>query len=129
MRLENRVAIVTGGGSGIGRAIMRMDGFVSADADYTGGEVVTPLLKFQGRRLELNLDTSGGGCVKVELLDEAGKPIEGFSTEEATILWGNSVRMPVTWGDGANVGPLAGKPIKIRFIMQDCKLYAFQFKE
>jgi len=37
--------------------------------------------------------------------------------------------MPVAWGDVRDVSPLAGKPIKIRFLMQDCKLYAFQFVE
>jgi len=114
--------------SGISRATMRLDGFVSADADYTGGELVTPSITFKGNRLELNLDTSVGGCVKVELLDETGKPIDGFTRQEATALWGNSVRLLVTWGDNADVGHLAGRPVELRFIMQDCKLYAFQFK-
>ena len=63
----------------------------------------------------------------MELLDQNGKPIEGFTQSEATLLWGNSVRMPVTWGNRQDVSRLAGKPIKIRFIMRDCKLYAFQF--
>ena len=85
--------------SGIGRAVMRLDGFVSADAEYTGGEIVTPLIRFEGKTLELNLDTSGGGTVKVELLDENNKPIAGYSKDQATTLRGNSVRMPVTWGE------------------------------
>jgi len=115
--------------TGIGRADMRLDGFVSADADYTGGEIVTPPIKFAGARLELNLDTSGGGSVRVELLDEKGRPIQGYTKSEATPLCGNSVQMPVSWGRIRDVSALAGKPIKIRFVMRDCKLYAFQFKE
>ena len=113
--------------AGISRAIMRLDGFVSADADYTGGEIVTRLIQFHGNRLELNVDTAAGGSVLVELLDEAGEPIQGFTRSEATVLWGNSVRMPVSWGDNRDTSHLAGKPIKIHLIMQDCKLYAFQF--
>ena len=112
---------------GVGLAILRLDGFVSADARYSGGEIVTPLIKFEGKKLELNLDTSGGGCVKVELQDQNGKPIAGFTEADSTPHCGNSVRMPVTWGQKGDVSKLAGKPVKIRFVMQDCKLYAFQF--
>ncbi len=115
--------------TGLDRAIMRLDGFVSADADYLGGEIITPLLTFAGRRLELNVDTGGGGSIRVELLDEDNNPIEGFALADATELCGNSVRMAVSWGEKSDVTSLAGKPIKLRFVMQDCKLYAFQFKE
>src|SRR5205823_7637800 len=44
----------------ISRATMRLDGFVSADFDYPGGSIITPPLRFQGSRLELNLDTGAG---------------------------------------------------------------------
>ena len=44
--------------SALSRAILRLDGFVSADAAYAGGWLRTPPLIFEGRRLELNLDTS-----------------------------------------------------------------------
>ena len=113
--------------TGISRAVLRLDGFVSADTDYAGGEITTPLIKFSGKRLELNVDTSGGGSVTVELLDENDKPIPGFSKDDATPVNGNSVRMPVHWGDRTDVNNLARIPIRIRFHMCDCKLYAFQF--
>ncbi len=113
--------------SGIGLAIMRLDGFVSADADYSGGELTTHLLSFEGDKLEVNVDTGGGGVLQVEVLDEAGAPIPGYTQTEATLLCGNSVRMPVAWGDRETVLPLSGKPVRLRFIMRDCKLYAFGF--
>ena len=111
----------------IDRAILRLDGFVSADAAYTGGEIVTPLLTFAGSRLELNVDPGAGGSIRVELLDERDEPIKGYTREEATALYGNSVCMPVTWKAESSVASLAGKTIKIRFLMRDCKLFAFQF--
>ncbi len=114
---------------GIGRAIMRLDGFVSADAPYEGGELVTPAIRFEGSRLELNVDTAGGGSVLVELLDDDLEPIEGFSREDATPVNGNSVRMSVRWGEVSDVSALAGTPVRIRFVMRDCKLYAFQFRD
>jgi hypothetical protein len=112
----------------IDRAILRVDGFVSADAAYTGGELVTPLLTFAGSNLELNVDPGAGGSIRVELLDASDQPIQGFSREEATALYENHVCLPVTWRAKRSVASLAGKPIKIRFLMRDCRLYAFQFR-
>ena len=78
----------------------------------------------------MNVDTSGGGLVEVELLDEQGQPIPGFTREEILPLNGNSVRLPVRWeGVHSDVSQLAGKPIRVRFLMRECKLYAFQFVE
>ncbi len=115
--------------TGISRAVLRLDGFVSADADYEGGRLTTPLLHFAGRRLELNVNTGGGGSVEVELLDEDGQPVPGFARADAIAVNGNAVRMPVTWRSGHDLGALAGKSIRIRFHMRDCKLYAFRFQE
>ena len=113
--------------SGISVATMRLDGFVSADADYAGGEITTHPLRFDGNRLEVNLDAGAGGSMRVELLDASGHPVPGHTRDEATLLCGNAVRMPVTWGDSADVGALAGKPVRLRFLMRDCRLYAFGF--
>ena len=67
--------------------------------------------------------------VQVELLDENNRPITGYTRKEATRLFDNSVNLTVTWGDNDSVAAMAGKPIKLRFLMRDCKLYAFQFVE
>jgi hypothetical protein len=115
--------------SGIGRAVFRLDGFVSLDTDYRGGEIITPLIKFKGKSLELNMQTSGGGSAFIEILDENNRPIKGFTSKDALPLNGNSVRMPVKWRQTENVSKLSGKAIKLRIVMQDCKLFAFQFKE
>lgn len=111
---------------GIGRAVLRLDGFAALDAPYEGGEFTTPALIFDGSRLELNIDTSAGGSVRVELLDAQGTPIAGYSGADSTWHVGNSVRMPVTWPN-STLSHLAGTPVKLRFIMRDAKLYAFQF--
>ena len=121
---------------GIGRAVMRLDGFVSADTGYDEGELVTNPFVFEGDRLELNVRASGGGSVRVEVQDETGKPMEGFSQEDSELLIGDSVAMP--WGarqrdarqrgDGKSLGALAGRPVKLRFIMRESKLYAFRFQ-
>lgn len=112
---------------GVGLAVMRADGYQSVDADYRGGEVITQPLRFSGSRLEVNLDTSGGGVAWVDLLDAGGQPIEGYSGEDAAPLWGNDVHLPVRWRHGGDVSALQGRPLRVRFRMRDCRLYAFQF--
>jgi len=111
----------------ISRAILRLDGFVAAVVDYTGGTLMTPPLRFEGTRLELNLDTGAGGYARVELLDESGKPIPGFTFHDADERNGNSVRMPVTWKGDPSLSSLGGKPIRLHIRMRSAKLYAFQF--
>jgi len=115
------------GQSGVFRATMRRDGFVSADAGWGGGELVTPAMCFDGERLELNFDGSAGGWAKVEIQGQDGRALEGHSFADADAVTGNATRKVVTWRGAANVGRLAGQPARLRFVMQAAKLYAFQF--
>lgn len=110
-----------------GVAKLRLDGFVSADAAYTGGELTTVPLLFDGGRLQLNIDTSAGGTVRVEIQDETGNPIDGFTAADADEINGNYVRKVVTWNKDHDVSQLSGTPVQLRFVMRDCKLYSFQF--
>jgi hypothetical protein len=111
----------------ITRAIYRLDGFMSLDAGYAGGEFITPPLVFDGDRLELNLDGSAGGWAEVEILDGAGYPIPGFSRRDADRLTGNAVARVASWKGKRDLSALRGIPIKLRVWMRDAKLYAFQF--
>jgi hypothetical protein len=109
------------------RARLRLDGFISADAPYEGGELVTVPLRFQGERLQLNADTSAGGAIRVQLEDESGDPLAGYDMSQADEVNGNSVRHIVSWGGRPHVGELAGRVVRLRFLMNGCKLYSFQF--
>ena len=111
----------------ISRAILRLDGFVSVDADYGGASFTTPPLVFEGSRLELNVDTSAGGVALVEIQDASGQPIPGHALGEADEINGNSVRFPVTWRANSDISQLAGQPVRLCFKLRDCHLYAFQF--
>jgi hypothetical protein len=114
--------------TGISRAVLRLDGFMSADFDYTGGTILTPAIRFEGSRLELNLDTGAGGLGRIEIQDEQGRPIPGFTLADADFLNGNSVRMTASWKGNPDVSSLAGKPVRLLIKMRSAKLYAFQFK-
>jgi len=108
-------------------AVQRLDGFISADAAYTGGWLETPPIIFSGCRLELNLDCGATGHTLVELLDAGCTPIEGFTAEEADPIRGNHLHYTVTWQGRNDVSRLAGRVIRLRFTMRNAKLYAFQF--
>ena len=88
---------------------------------------MTPPMIFEGSRLELNIDTSAGGFARVEILDERGKPIPGFTYHDADELNGNNVNMPVSWNGNQDLSSLKGKPVRLNIRMRAAKLYAFQF--
>lgn len=106
----------------------RLDGFVSADAAYAGGQLLTPPLAFSGTRLELNVDCSAMGSCRVALLDEAGEPVPGFTAGACDTIHGNSVSRTVTWQGNADISTLTGRPVRLHFLLRACKLYAFQFR-
>ena len=112
--------------SHVSRLALRLDGFVSADAPYKGGELTTLPLKFDGKSLELNVQTSVAGHVLVEILRN-GEPIQGYSVADADPIKGNFIKKAVTWNGQSDVSSLAGEPVQVRFVMRDAKLYAFQF--
>ena len=82
---------------------------------------------FTGAHLELNFDGSAGGWVRVEVLDEKGKPVPRFTEKDADTITGNSIAKTVKWRASSDLSALAGRPIKLRFVMRDAKLFAFQF--
>lgn len=110
------------------RAIYRLDGFTSIDADYQGGELVTPTIMHAGDELVLNVDGSAGGWIKVELLDERGVALDGFTQVEADAITGNAVDKLVTWSGRSDASQTKGVPLHMRFVMRDVKLYAFQWR-
>ncbi|MEB3321640.1 MAG: hypothetical protein VKI81_02335, partial [Synechococcaceae cyanobacterium] len=128
-------------GEGIFRTVQRLDGFISVDADQRGGEFTTPVLTFDGSRLVLNAACHGLGEIWVEIQDEQGVPIRGFahksvppwaSAEQRAVsdtvsIDRNGTAQEVWWKGGPDVSALAGRPVRLRFIMRSAKLFAFQF--
>ncbi len=136
-RDERNNRLLTAGGlaptrnvSIISRLELRMDGFVSAQAAYSGGEFTTPPMRFAGRGLVLNVDTSATGLVRCELLDHEWKPIPGFGLEDCDLIHtANEINRVVTWKGSGDVSALAGQPVRLRVVFRDADLYAFQFRD
>lgn len=131
------------------RYTVRKDGFVSVTdtsnvtpnfrdqgervAEPKGGELITKPLTFSGKRLIVNYSTSANGGVRVELQNPDGTPLEGYQLADSTVLFGDHLAGTVTWqrssgGRTDDLSALAGKPIRIRFVLNDADLYALRFR-
>lgn len=112
----------------IRRFTLRVDGFVSVNAGYKGGEFTTKPMTFSGDELGMNYSTSAVGSVRVEIRDTDGRPIAGHTLRDCPEIFGDQVDRTVAWKNGADVSALAGRPIRLRFVMRDADLYSFRFK-
>ncbi len=110
------------------RGTLRLDGFVSVNAPYAGGELVTRTLTFAGKHLVINYSTSAVGSVKVEIQDSRQRPIPGFTLDDTVEIWGDETERVVAWRNGHDVSRLAGRPVRLRFVMKDADLYSIRFR-
>jgi hypothetical protein len=113
----------------IRRLTVRQQGFASMHAGAAGGEFVTPPLTFSGKKLQLNYATSATGSVRIEIQDEHGKPIRGFTLAEMPELFGDEFAAVATWKSGSDLAALRGKTVRLRIKLQDADLYALRFSE
>ena len=127
VKLETLVKLKPGEGRSYSRVVTRLDGYVSADADESGGAFTTPPLTFRGDTLTLNVQTRDGGALRVGLLDDQGNAVEGRSVDECHAITGDHIRAVVRWRSGADVSTRSGLPTKMRFEMKNASLYAFRF--
>jgi hypothetical protein len=78
--------------------------------------------------LELNVDARDG-TVSVEILDAFGEPIPGFTRDEAVTLQDlDGLRVQPRWDGRANLNGLVARTVRLRFSLQNARLYAFQLR-
>lgn len=76
-----------------------------------------------GAVLTVNADASGGGSLKVEVLDAAGNALSGYAAAQADAITSNTYATHPTW-----TGPISmptGSPIALRFTLTSATLYSF----
>ena len=104
------------------RFTVRLDGFFSWFAPYSGGEVVTKPITVDGKELHLNFATSALGGVTVSLCDENGNELDGY---RSYTMFGDSVDRPVEFEKP--LGEFSGKKVRLKIGLRDAYLYSFVF--
>ncbi len=107
------------------RYTQRLDGFISLDAGAEAGTATTLPLIYKGDQLVLNLKAKGS--VKVAITDAKGRAYPGFDLDDCDPITGDMVEKTVTWHGNASVKEMAGKTVRLKFRMQEAKLFAFEF--
>ena len=63
----------------------------------------------------------------VEIQDMEGKALPGYSIKDCKEIYGDTIKREVNWKNGTDVSALAGKPVRLRFVLKDADLFSFQF--
>ena len=103
---------------------IRKDGFGCVLAGGKEREVITKPLIFEGSVLHLNFETSAAGHIYVDVLDAEGNPI---SDKKSFEVYGNNIDRKVWFADDTDFAEFAGKPVRLRFTMQEAKMYSMWF--
>ena len=104
---------------------MRLDGYFALQSDGYAGSFTTKTLRVAGDKLHLNYVAREGGSVLVEVLDEGGSIIPGFSRDACAPLTGDQASASVTWKE-AGFEQLEGLNVKLKFYLRDAEVYAFE---
>ncbi len=113
--------------SHVTRYSLPVDRFASVHAPYAEGKLQTKPMIFAGERLLLNYSTSAAGSIRVELLDEAGRSLPGYSAADCDTVIGDEIERPVTWKGRGDLKAFSNRPVRLRFLMVDADLYALRF--
>lgn len=116
-----------GAGNSIRRYTMRLDGFVSINAEWNGGRLLTKPIVFDGSALELNFATSAAGSIRVEIQDAKGQALKGFGMGDCPEVFGDAIDRPVVWKDAGDLSEIAGKPVRLLIELKDADLYSLRF--
>jgi len=107
----------------MGIAVLRRDGFASMNASDAGMLTTRPVT-FGGKRLFVNAEVPDGS-LRVEVLDEGGKPIAPFTLANSIPFSGDSTLQRIEWKGGGDLSVLKGRPVRFRFELKNGALYSF----
>ena len=112
------------------RLAMRLDGFVSAHANYRGGLLTTKPFLLDGTYMVLNFATSAAGGIRYEVIDEHGYPLPGLGVEQTRPLYGDFTdrKVEIQPAKRNERSTLASRPVRVRFHMRDADLFSVKFE-
>jgi len=90
------------------------------------GDLLTRAFELNGSALFVNADARSG-AVAIEICDAEGKPLPGFSREEAVPIQEDAVRAPVRFRGAQSVASLHGRPVRLRVHLTRASVYGLAF--
>ena len=111
------------------RYVLRTDGFVSLNAGYSGGEMVTKVLEFTGSELVLNYSTSAAGSIRVEIESPDARALPDYGLADCVPMVGDEIEGAVRWRHGIDVSALAGQRVRLRYVLRDADIYSMRFRD
>lgn len=112
----------------IGLATCRKDGFASLGAGPTPGTIVTKSLIDCAGPLRINYQTTNGGWLRVEILDDNSSVVPGYALADCVPLTGDSVDQVVSWTERITLPSEPGR-LRLRFVFQNASLFSFMVGE
>jgi len=107
----------------LGLVKARRDRFVAREAGERGGTLITPPLVLDAKELALNVDAAQGE-VRVQLADQAGKPLAGFRFQDCQPITSDSLAAPVEWKQ--SLESLRGRTVRLEILLTSAQLFAFE---
>ncbi len=98
----------------------RFAGYQAARSD--GGRLTTSPLTLGAGGLTVNVDVARGGSLRAAVLDETGRPIEGYGLDDCAPIFAGGLDAALTWKKrSANLG---GRRVRLVFELHQATLYA-----
>ncbi len=125
---------------GTGIAFIDKDRFIGLQAGPEGGYLLTRQFVLEGDRISINFRSSlknpppvlDSGMITAELLQSAEDHFEaraypGFSMHDSdpVVAKGDEANYILSWNGSSDLSSLNGKPVYIRFYIQNATLYTF----
>jgi hypothetical protein len=64
--------------------------------------------------------------LRVEVLDNSGHALPGFGRDDCRAMQVDRVNEPIGWKESASLEMLRDRPIRLRFHLENVRVYAFR---
>lgn len=115
--------------AGLGVATIKPDRFIALESGAKESCLLTAAFMLSGSQLFVNAKVKRNGELRLEVLDDVGKPIKGFAGDDCLPVTGDDVAHRVVWRTGDEVSQLVGKRIRLRVHARHAQLYAISMKQ
>jgi hypothetical protein len=124
---SNKPAHNIEGGRGIGVAFLDEGGFVGWHAEDSGTLVTKPLRFADDRIAFYLLADAEQGSIRVELLNEEGNVLDGFSAEDCDEITGRGAGLEVQWKGGEQLrSHLRNGAVRLKLYLKSATVYGFR---